>query len=165
MTLPLTFALLLALPDTADVWPVTVSGWFTLIGVIVGVGGSIIGSFITYGKFLAKLNGFGDRVGVVEKEQAAGKERDATLSAAMERMTFAQDNLLVHIGEAKASAGKCSEDMEQYTREIGSEIHALGKAIQNEARAAGERLKAVETTLMHLTRERDRDDRYRRTDP
>lgn len=162
----LTFALvlLLSLPEPPPIWPVTIAGWVTLVGGGLTMVVAAIGYFVAYGKFLAKLNGFGERVGAVEKEQAVAKERDEVLSRSMERMTQAQEHLLEKIGAAEHQSARCGEDMEQYTREVGSQIHELTKLIQHEGREAGERLKGVETKLDFLMRERERDDRFRRTD-
>jgi hypothetical protein len=147
----LALALLVALPEPSAVWPTTVAGWFTLGGVIIGVGGTIIGSFITYGKFLAKLNGFGERVGLVEKEQSAAKERDELLARTMERMTYAQEQLFKEIGEAKQQSGGCVTDMQDFSLAIGSKIDEFRREFNAEMRHAGERLQAVETEIK-LTR-------------
>lgn len=147
----------------ADVWPVTVAGWVTLVGGGIGLLVSIIGSIIAYGKFLGKLNGFGERLGTVEKEQAAAKERDEVLTRALDRMTQAQEGLLEKLGHAERASEQCEDSMQGYTIKIGAEIHDLAKLIQHEGREAGERLKGVETKLDFIMRERD--DRYRRADP
>jgi hypothetical protein len=147
----------------AQVWPVTVAGWVTLVGGVIGLTVTIVGSIIAYGKFLGKLNGFGERVSVVEKEQAAAKERDEVLTRTMERMTQAQEHLLEKIGQAERASEQCGDSMQEYTIKVGTEIHELAKLIQHEGREAGERLKGVETKLDFIMRERD--DRYRRGTP
>jgi biopolymer transport protein ExbB/TolQ len=159
-TLALALVLLIALPATEAFWPTTVVGWITVVGFLAG----LVSGLWAYAKFLAHLNGLGARVDAVEKEQTAAKERDENLSRAMERMTRAQEQLLEKLGAAEHKSDRCSEDMEQYTREVGSQIHELTKLIQHEGREAGERLKGVETKLDFLMRERERDDRFRRTD-
>jgi hypothetical protein len=149
-----------AVPSPEGFWPTTVVGWITVVGFLAG----LVSGLWAYAKFLAHLNGLGTRVDIVEKHQAAAEERDETLSRAMDRVTQAQDHLLEKIGAAERQSSRCSEDMEQYTREVGSQIHELTKLIQHEGREAGERLKGVETKLDFLMRERERDDRFRRTD-
>lgn len=147
LTLTLAFAFWLAVPPDTVVWPVTVAGWFTLVGLVISFGGTIVGSFIAYGKFLAKLNGFGERVSVMEREQAAAKERDETLSRTMERMTYAQEQLFKEIGEAKQQAGGCVTEMQEYSLVVGSKIDEFRREFNQEMRHGGERLQAVETEI------------------
>lgn len=152
-TLVLALVLLLSLPTPAAFWPTTGAGWVTLVGGTIAVIATLVTGLWGYFKFLAHLNGLGARVGAVEREQAAAKERDETLARSMERMTYAQEQLFKEIGEAKQQSTGCVEEMKDFTLVVGSKIDEFRHEFNQEMRHAGERLQAVETEIK-LTRPR-----------
>lgn len=146
--------------ESLPVKPTSVTGYLNLFGLIVGA----VAVPFAWGKWVQNMNAFGARMSEIEKEQAAAKaERHAAITL-VQRMSDAQERLLERIGEAKTESGLCKENMAEYAQEVGTKIFELGRTIESEGRQAGERLRAVETKLDFLMRERERDDRFRRTD-
>jgi hypothetical protein len=134
-----------------EVWPITITGWFTLAAVIFGVLSYAWG----WMKFFSKLNGFGGRLAKVERRQEAADAQANEQQRLNDRITRAQEALLERIVKAEQGAEKCSTDMRDYAVDIGSKVDMLIKEIHAEGRTTGERLKAIETELT-LGRRRSR---------
>lgn len=137
--------------DAVQIWPVSVAGWATLVLAVIGLAGALY----SYAKTMVHLNGLGERVTAVENRQERSEEREQQILRSIDKVTAAQDGLLKELGRAQAGAVTCSEEMEKYAIDVGAKVDELAKSVAREARAAGERLQALETELS-LTRRRYR---------
>lgn len=128
-------------------WPVTITGWFALFLSAAGLVSVIYG----YAKGIAKLNGYGERLkrqeGKVDRLSAQATEFERQV----ERVTVAQGQLLREIAATQKSAEGCNIQVQDFAVMIGSKIDELRRALEHEARGAGERLVKVETKIDGLT--------------
>lgn len=92
------------------------------------------------------LNGFGDRLSTVEREQTASRERDTQWLLSLERLTTVNTQLVKEVGKATASADACERDMLEATQDIRLQISDLARSVEG-------RMASVETEL-RLMREK-----------
>jgi hypothetical protein len=133
-------------------WPVTVTGWVTLVTAILALGGTILSWIWGWAKLMAKLNGLGGRVSAVEEEQARARGREESLSKLVSDFGHVLERVSEKLGEAKKATEGCNERTEAFAIQIGSKIDDFLRESREDRRALGERLTAVETEL-RLTRQ------------
>ena len=141
---PLLF-FLLAVADSSGVglWNLTAVGWLTLLLAI----SSVIGGFVAAGKFLGTLNGFGERLGEVEKAQEESRGHRASMQRSIDRILDQHESILQRLGESKRTAEKCSEETQDLAINIGSRIESLSRDVNAMNLQLSQRLRAVETVL------------------
>lgn len=140
------YALILALlqsPPGGSVWPVTVSGWVTLIIAVLGVAGGILAA----GKFLGTLNGFGVRLTDLEKAHEKAEGERATMQRQVDRVLDQHELMIERLGESKRSAEKCSEETVDLGIAIGAKIDSVARDVNSMNLQLSQRIKAVETVL------------------
>jgi len=130
-------------PAPDAVWPATVTGWVTLLGLLAG----LLGSIIAFSKFLGKLNGLGDRVNACEKTEERHSERIIALERLMDRSIDDRANLHRETGEARHAAEECNEGNIVLKADIVGAINDMRHAMTNELGQLRERIKAVEVEL------------------
>lgn len=139
--LSLTLASLLA-PDTA-VWPVSISGWIALVTSIAGV----VGGFVAYGKWIQRMNGFGERLNTVEAELNRSKGAEMERIRQFDAVMHEQRAIVASIARAEKASEACREEIGQHALTIGSQVaQAMTKMNAMEVNVS-QRLAAVETAL------------------
>lgn len=134
---------LLQTPSGTSFWPITISGWITLAIAVVG----IIGGFVSAGKFIGTLNGFGLRLTDLERGHEKAEGERLTMQRQVDRILDQHETILERLGEAKRSADRCGEDTVELGIKIGSKIDTIGKEVTLMNLHLSQRIKAVETIL------------------
>ena len=67
---------------TGGIWPLTLAGWIALALAVA----AILGGFITAGRFLGTLNGFGVRLTDLEKAHEKAEGERATMQRQVDRI-------------------------------------------------------------------------------
>ncbi len=145
----------------AGIWPITVSGWFTLGGIVLGAlfGGG--GAVYAWGKWTQTINGFGERVkneldgfgervAVVEERLGYADARDAQLQKNIDAVLNQHANMLEKLGEAKRSAEKCSEDMDGMTHRIEAKLDTVRDVVNRIDKELSSKVAALEATGRRL---------------
>ncbi len=145
VTLTFEVRVILALVQAAPggVWPVTVAGWGTLIGVALG----FVFQLIAMGKFLEKLNGFGTRVNDMEKKLSGQEALQHAATLANQRLVDAQASLLKEIGHAHEASAQCGRDNDTLRSDIISRLDSMSKEAFEGNTKVRERLAAVEQAM------------------
>lgn len=133
-----------------NVWPVTVTGWVTLIASL----GTLVIIPVSYGKWLEKMNGLGRRMKRIEDEQERARGTDVARQREIDRVLGQHEDLLRLVGESKRSAEQCLTDAEQHALEIGAQCSEILKAQNKMELGLSQRLTALETEV-RLARRRD----------
>ena len=124
-------------------WPLTFTGWATLIGMIFSVGAVILG----WGKLLEKLNGYGERLNIVEKNQGEARVHRQELQRNLDRVLDQHQTMLERLSEARQTSEKCNEDVQDVAINIGARIDAVSRDINAMNLSLSQRIRAVETVL------------------
>ncbi len=145
----------------AGVWPITVSGWITMVGVIVGLlatgGGAVYGwgrwtqtlnGFTE--KISTQLNGFGERVTTTENRLAAMEEHDRAMQRIIDTMLLQHGSILERLGEAKRASEQGSSDMDMMASRIESKLDAVRDTITKIDKDLSSRASALEATGKRL---------------
>lgn len=172
----MTVLLVLVVQDLVQesIMPTTISGWFSLIAIMI----TFAGSLIAYGKRGAQMaamdqalkneittlaesakrdmDGLGVRVREVELAQERISEALRDHDLAFERTTAAQTSILEKLGKAERSAEACSDDMQRYAIEIGVKVDSITRKLSSTELELSNRLVGVEKELQ-LTRELERE--------
>lgn len=82
------------------IWPVTATGWVSLIGLGLGV----LASLWAFAKGMARLNGLGDRVNAIERSDAEQNGHLVLIDRFMDRSS--DDRAVLHreVGESRRMA-------------------------------------------------------------
>jgi hypothetical protein len=125
------------------VWPITIIGWLTTIGMVFSVGAVILG----WGKLLEKLNGYGERLNTVEKNQGEARIHRQELQRNLDRILDQHAVMLERLSEAKSTSERCDDDMQEIAINIGSRLDTVQRDINGMNLQLSQRLRAVETVL------------------
>lgn len=146
-SLSLAFVLLVAIPDPSPFWPVTSAGWITLIGGTISLLGILGAGLWAYAKFLAHLNGLGDRVDKLTSRADAAEAREKDLATAVDRITSSTEQLLREVGRAQRQADDCDGNTERFAIDIGSKLNDFQRTLGERIGSLGERMAGVEREL------------------
>lgn len=136
-----------AMQSHREMWPISVSGWVSLVTSIVSLFMIVVGGTIAYGKWLQKLNGLGERVTSIERfrdeEQGKEIERIRTLDG----INRDHKQLLIDVGDAKQASIKCGEDAIDHSLELGARVSEVARDVTQFKLDISQRITAVETVI------------------
>jgi hypothetical protein len=140
-------ALILVLLEVPPIWPVTVTGWVGLIAGMFALGLSLWNQLVTKVKRDQELNGVGTRVKTLEEFRQEYQGEATERALVMQRTSDALAQLLVQIGEAKASAGQCHADTERMGRDLAHRIDSAMEQMSGWERRLSMQVYGLETEL------------------
>lgn len=124
-------------------WPVTVVGWLTMGGLLLGVGG---GAY-SYMRALANLNGLGARV----TELAESDKALAVIVTRLERVSerLIDDNKYLHekVGEATRSADGCKDEVVDLRTVVAGHLSDTRREADAKISDVRERVRALEVRV------------------
>ncbi len=149
----------------AGIWPITISGWITMVGVIVGLlatgGGAVYGwgrwtqtlnGFTD--KISTQLNGFGERVTTTENRLASAEEHDRAMQRIIDAMLLQHGSILERLGEAKRASEQGSTNMDMMATRIESKLDQVRDSITKIDKDLSSRASALEATGRRLHHEK-----------
>jgi hypothetical protein len=128
-------------------WPVTGAGWIGFVVSIITAVAVSIGSFIAYGKWLGKMNGFGGRLKKVEDKLTEVSAIQDERGKQFQRILDQHEALISQVAESKKRAEQCSDEFEDHAVLLGSKIDELKNQSSRLELTISQRLTAVETEL------------------
>lgn len=125
------------------IWPVTATGWVSLIGLGLGV----LASLWAFAKGMARLNGLGDRVNAIERSDAEQNGHLVLIDRFMDRSS--DDRAVLHreVGESRRMAEECKDDIQTTRADIVGAIHDMQRAMTDQMGAMRERVRALEAII------------------
>ena len=149
----------------AGFWPITVSGWATLVAVVVGLIGSGGGAVYAWGRWTqtlngfsektsAELNGFGMRVAHTEVRLAAAEAHDSAMQRSIDTMLLQQGSILERLGEAKRASEQGVSDMDMMATRIEGKLDMVRETISKIDKDLSSRASALEATGRRLHHEK-----------
>lgn len=128
-------------------WPVTVSGWVALFTSITTAIVMLVGGTLAWGKWLDRMNGFGERLKLVEDKQERDEGADVERLRQFDAVMAEQRHIVAAVARAEKAAESCRTEADQHALEIGSRTIEVINKLNSMELALAQRLTAVETKL------------------
>jgi len=149
----------------AGIWPITVSGWITMVSVIVGLLATGGGAVYGWGRWTQTLNGFtgsisnqvngfGERVTTTENRLAAVEEHDRSMQRIIDTVLLQHGNILERLGEARRASEQGSTDMDVMATRIESKLDLVRESVTKIDKELSSRASALEATGRRLHHEK-----------
>lgn len=139
--------------------PITLVGWLTTVGLIIG----FALQFIAMGRFLEKLNGLGKRINdhIAESDArvTALEVRENERVRAMDSLANSMGNLTRDVVAATLLIESCNEKDENLSRLLNDKLDKMREAQGRDAKDVGERLARLETATRLTVRLRAEEER------
>lgn len=131
------------IPEGTAIWPVSVSGWISLVLSVAAVVSVAIG----YGRWLEKLNGMGRRVDALEAHKQRSDGAEIERIRVMERVLGQHEDLIRQIGEAKQMAQDANQLSEDNVSAVRIALDGMTRSVNDMRLDLSQRLTRVETKL------------------
>lgn len=133
----------LAAGQGGGIWPVSISGWVSLVASLTALAVALIG----YGKWIERLNGMGGRVTTLEQKDQARVGAETERIRQLDRILNQHEDLIRQIGEAKGQATEARRESDENLLHMTSALSSLERSLNDMRLDLSQRMTAVETTL------------------
>lgn len=135
-------------PVPRQFWPESMVGWLTVLLGALGIAGAVW----SYAKFMAHLNGLGDRTNKLESRMTAAEASYQEVKMVIARAMDQQTVLMEKILEAKHKAERAEDDEAQLRVDVLGYLAQFRQDVDKVMSDFRALLAKVETEVNHLQR-------------